>query len=164
MYKVCPASNSAVTLRSFVTPRRQSALYLLLEGFSIFCEGERGKIENYDFILKPLTRQKFGLYIVEDIRPKYRWRAPPLYANETLEAPSDRATYVHMIRRLAAGYNCYNNYRSVSGFLLVSYVLLESMSINCYKDGAGGLPFSQSLTPSTRDDFFAWYIIYIQFL
>ena len=95
------------------------------------------------------------------LKPKYKWCARPLYANETLEAPSNRATYVHMIRRLAAGYNCYNKYQSVSDFQLVSYALLESMLSNCYKDAADGLPLSQSLTSSTRDGFFAWCNIYI---
>jgi len=122
----------------------------------------RGKILKITILFRNRSHdKKFGLYIVEHMWPKYKWCAPPLYADETLEALSNRATYVHMIRRLAARYSCYNNYQSVSDFQLVSYALLESMFSNCYKDAAGGLLLSQSLTSSTRYDFFAWCNIYI---
>ena len=161
MHKVCPASSSAVTLRPFVTPGGGVLYTCCSRGSRSFVEmgGKRLKIT---ILFRNHSRdKKFGLYIVEGMWPKYRWYAPPLYADETLEAPSNRATHVHMIRRLAAGYNCYDNYWSVSGFQPVSYALLESMFSNCYKDAAGGLPPSQSLTSSMRNDFFAWCNVYI---
>src|ERR1700733_15254823 len=127
MHKVCPASSGAVTLRPSLYRGGRVRYTCCSRGSPSFVK-VRGKRLKITILFWNRSHGKiFGLYIVEDIRPKYRWCAPLLYANETLEAPSDCATYVHMIRRLAAGYNCYNNYRGVSGFQLVSYALLESM-------------------------------------